>query len=528
MMQVDRGMLRAYLDGELSPSEMVRVQQALANSQELEDCLVELAQIREKVNQSLDSLLPTVITTSSTVAALKRLQAQTEPMLLPDNIPVKNVSSSTIWESPALLAEIKSEVEKFRYNWRPSMSKRFIVAIVTSLIIIISGTALTLWSEMGQRVTEQVQQVASSEKTLYNSDNKERLSVQSEGNSSGRILFQKTGDSHMSETGIHVINADGTNQTRLAAGDNPTWSPGGQHVAFLAPVEGRNEIYVMRVNEITPTRLTYSSGVPLKPVWSPDGQQLAFVVGSFGPNSKTAIYLINVQGTNQVKLTDDSALNVGPQWSPDGQRLVFSSYRDNQHGIYVINADGSGLTKLMNESAPGGHPTWTPDGKQIAYITKKDETYNIYLMSSTCPSLPEECTPNSIRLTDNPALAKINSDIAWSPDGQRLAFVLEVAGQADLYVINIDGTHQNRLTNNLNVGYDIAWSPDGQQLAFLSYSASKTETSLYRINSDGTGLIQLVADAAGLFVEWLPQTAPGFPLTMPSVASTPTLTKTLD
>jgi Tol biopolymer transport system component len=44
-----------------------------------------------------------------------------------------------------------------------------------------------------------------------------------------------------------------------------------------------------------------------------------------------------------------------------------------------------------------------------------------------------------------------------------------------------------------------AWSPDGSQIAFLVYPPRFDRASIYTINTDGTGLQQLVTDGAGYY-----------------------------
>src|SRR5438105_2818350 len=58
-------------------------------------------------------------------------------------------------------------------------------------------------------------------------------------------------------------------------------------------------------------------------------------------------------------------------------------------------------------------------------------------------------------------------DIAWSPDGKRLAFLSNASGQAELYVADVSGGAARKLTEV--TGYLAApnWSPDGKTIAML-------------------------------------------------------------
>jgi Tol biopolymer transport system component len=59
--------------------------------------------------------------------------------------------------------------------------------------------------------------------------------------------------------------------------------------------------------------------------------------------------------------------------------------------------------------------------------------------------------------------------LAWSPDGQRLAFIMAVGETNDVFVVKRDGGGLGRFTTGANA-YTVAWSPDGTKL-LLSLSA---------------------------------------------------------
>ena len=57
---------------------------------------------------------------------------------------------------------------------------------------------------------------------------------------------------------------------------------------------------------------------------------------------------------------------------------------------------------------------------------------------------------------------------AWSPDGTEIAFRSDRDGNREIYVMNSDGSNVRRLTNNAARDQDPSWSPDGLRIAFAS------------------------------------------------------------
>ena len=263
---------------------------------------------------------------------------------------------------------------------------------------------------------------------------------------------------------IYVMNADGSGQTRLTnlprapreaiPLDSPAWSPDGSRIAFVsesneAAIGG---IHVMNADGSCQTKLIDTAH---NPAWSPDGSRIAF--GSFH-DFNYELYWMNADGSGQTRLLD-----VGEQshfaWSPDGKRIAFATDRyscpgtrpcDRNNEIHVMNADGSGLRRLTDNPASDHQPAWSPDGSRSAFSTFRDDPIagEIYVMNADGSS--------PTRLTDNPAN---DFNPAWSPDGSRIAFSSDRDGNYELYWMNADGSGQTRLTDNPADDRLPAWSP---------------------------------------------------------------------
>ena len=120
---------------------------------------------------------------------------------------------------------------------------------------------------------------------------------------------------------------------------------------------------------------------------------------------------------------------------------------------------------------------------QLAFVNGDSSDAEIYVINTD--------GTGARRLTSQPG-ADVNP--AWSPDGNRIAFASERDGNFEIYVMNADGTNPVRLTNVAAADYRPVWSPDGARIAFVSERDGNAE--IYVINADGTSPVRLTSDNA--------------------------------
>lgn len=283
----------------------------------------------------------------------------------------------------------------------------------------------------------------------------------------GRIAFTSERDGLPQ---IYVMDADGSDQTRLSSGnedDQAAWSPDGTRIAFTSwrnsqewcgTSQCSSELYVMNANGSGAIRLTNSANFDNAPAWSPDGTRIAFVSGRDGP---AEVYVMNADGSGvATNLSNNPGVpcfgsgicNSGdffPTWSPDGTRIAFDSERDGNRNIYVVNDDGSGLTRLTDDPVNEADPDWSIDDKIAFAATGVGGSSDIFVMNAD--------GSGRTNLTNH---AGSDTDPAWSPDGTLIAFRSDRDGTAQIYVMNADGTGPTNITGNLDVfDFAPAWGP---------------------------------------------------------------------
>jgi Tol biopolymer transport system component len=279
------------------------------------------------------------------------------------------------------------------------------------------------------------------------------------GGGAGKIAFTSDQNGNYE---IYVMNADGsalTNLTNNSALDSSlSWSPDGRRIAFSSNRDGNPDFYVMNANGSNPIRLTNTSQGEGSPSWSPDGGKITFYAVTGLDISSEEISVINADGNGQNRLTQNSSYDFDPTWSPDGTKIVFCAGRDGNPEIYMMNADGSGQVNLTNYGAGDYYPKWSPDGRKITFTSNRDGNLEIYVMNADGSGL--------MRLTQNSAVEHYAS---WSPDGKKIVFASSRDDpnpstcaencKYEIYVMNMDGSGQIKLTNSASNILFPLWSP---------------------------------------------------------------------
>ena len=99
---------------------------------------------------------------------------------------------------------------------------------------------------------------------------------------------------------------------------------------------------------------------------------------------------------------------------------------------------------------------------------------------------------NQTRLTTSGAY---DDQPKWSPDSSKIVFMSGRDGNFEIYTMNPDGTSQTRITNNLLADGFPAWSPDGTKLAFVRGNLQSPSTfEIFVMDANGSNQVQLTND----------------------------------
>ena len=267
---------------------------------------------------------------------------------------------------------------------------------------------------------------------------------------------------------IYKVNTKSGNVERVSFIDdadefNPSFSNDGKKVAHdvvggSAPLG--HSIYITDVNTGVSTLLDGADGGN-DASWSPNGQYIAFDRGSVGDLS---IYIVPANGGTRTLLRTNA---VDAEYSNNSHRLVFQDITDGS--VRTVDVNGGSETIV----APFGvNPSWSPNGKYIAYT----DGNNIIKISVNQHGEPQG---SPVQLT-NDGTDVFNQQPSWSNNSKTIVFHSNrETGDFDLWTISASGGTPLLLTGLPENGdFDPCYSKNGKYVSYAGFTSAVPSSPL--------------------------------------------------
>jgi tricorn protease len=150
--------------------------------------------------------------------------------------------------------------------------------------------------------------------------------------------------------------------------------------------------------------------------------------------------------------------------SPSGKRALFVARGD----VFTVPSETGPTRNLTNSSnAHDRWARWSPDGRKIAFVSDMSGEDQLYLIDQDGSGKPDQLTTEFSGMLYAPA---------WAPDGKRIAFSDK---DGKLYVLTLEDKSVVEVADEKRgMLRDYAWSPKGGYLAFSLRDVSEF-SSLY-------------------------------------------------
>ncbi|MEZ4400424.1 MAG: DPP IV N-terminal domain-containing protein [Kofleriaceae bacterium] len=172
-----------------------------------------------------------------------------------------------------------------------------------------------------------------------------------------------------------LLEYDPTTQTRrllthAERARDPALAPDGDAIAYSRNGQADSELVVMSRRQPDRRRTVWRGpgryDQVFQPTWSPDGGQVAFVAWRTG--GARDILIVDVATGRVTEVTADRALEDNPRWSPDGRYLYFTSDRTGTSNIFGYQFATGQLWQVTNTAGYVAELTVAPDSQRLAYF----------------------------------------------------------------------------------------------------------------------------------------------------------------
>ncbi|MEO7156761.1 MAG: peptidase S41, partial [Vicinamibacterales bacterium] len=306
----------------------------------------------------------------------------------------------------------------------------------------------------------------------------------------------------------------------------PFYSPDGKKLAFVSNRSGGGDIYILTFATADLTRLTFDDGNEQLDGWSRDGKWIYFSSTSHDIGGNNDVFRVSAAGGTPMEVAADRYTNeFFSTESPDGAAIALSarstasgqwwrngrSHLDEAEVFVVRDGASPAYQAITNGGAKEMWPMWSADGKSLFYVSDRGGAQNVWTRSLGPTAAPKPLTTFStgrvlwpsiahdgkliafehdfeiwtLDTTSNaasrvpitrrgaPAFAGVEhltltegfSDLALSPDGKKVAFVV----RGEVFAASAkDGGDAVRLTRTPQDEGHLTWSPDSRKLIYTS------------------------------------------------------------
>lgn len=320
---------------------------------------------------------------------------------------------------------------------------------------------------------------------------------------------------------------------------DPAIHPDGAHVVFVSDRSGSDDLWRLRLSDGSVEQLSFHASRESQPAVSPDGQRIAYISRD---GSGYHLRLRSFSGAQSTLLSSTTPL-AAPSWRADGSVLMFVRERDGrpEKTLVLVGPDdlllrpaswGEWIAPEAASWVDRNRFVYSADGliKQRTLGSRRADVIPFFAVTSVPETARARATPmlddqqrqrvrglRAPRVSPDGSTVAVTAlgtlwqadrdgdvreihagptrplDPAWSPDGQRIAFVIHDGDGSRLLSQSPEGRGRREHLRHPGRLLLPSWGPGGERLAVIAASATEGPTAELLVVPVGGGEPEIVA-----------------------------------
>ncbi len=172
------------------------------------------------------------------------------------------------------------------------------------------------------------------------------------------------------------------------------------------------------------------------------------------------------------RMADDVHFKLTGERGVYATRIAYVVKSGKRYSLHITDADGEGGQVALASPEPIISPAWSPEGNRLAYVSFETQKAVVWV---------QDLLTGGRRMLAN--FRGSNSAPAWAPDGRQLALTLSSEGIAQLFTMPAAGGTPTRLTRSNAIDTEPVYAPDGSSIYFVSDRGGGPQ--VYRVAATG-------------------------------------------
>jgi Tol biopolymer transport system component len=176
-------------------------------------------------------------------------------------------------------------------------------------------------------------------------------------------------------------------------------------------------------------------------------------------------------------------------------RIAYLGEQGSIRGLFDVDVVTGDVAPLYDGGAGVLAAAWSPEGSRLAYILEEPGPRYAIVVADADGS-------NAMTIVDEEGTGAVGPDLidlSWSPDGSQIAYSGRVVedGVARRTILIVDADGNGEPTALDGHWESVSWSPDGERLLISGFPGVERPFHVYTVRPDGSGLIRLPSDVPG-------------------------------